>query len=134
MTPLMITPEMIREAVDAFVDKYNKKQVVEACELYSPFAILLDKGPPIMGRTRIIEFLTSNPVDGSITNHHVDMVNVSCDGQRAMAFVQFTIGYKYKERSGDSYVFPQSCCSMMFELDNNKLYVTSSMSLARTEC
>lgn len=131
---MMITPEMVEEAIDTFVNKYNQKQIPEACELYSPFAILIDKGQPVMGRTSIVEYLTKNHNVDSVTNHHVDMVNVSCDGQKAMAFIQFTIGHKTKERGEDCYLFPQSCSSMLFELNEGKLYATSSMSLTRREC
>lgn len=130
-----ITSEMVKEAVDTFAERYNKRQIAKACEMYSPFAILFDGGRRIMGHTSIIEELLSRIQDEDcITNQHVSAVNISCDGQRALAFIEFTIAHREKGEDDKSFSFPQRYCCTMFEVDNNHLYATASMSITCREC
>jgi hypothetical protein len=121
---MMITHEILQNALDVFVAHFNRHDFTKACQLYSPKAVLVDEFDTCVGRGDIIDFYED--LDFSqIVNHHLTST-IADDGKRALVMTEFTMACNEAE-----YVeFHQGCGSLLFLLDEqDNLYVIAGVSI-----
>lgn len=114
----------VQALLDKFVISFNEGDFEEACQLYSPGAILQCNNMILKGRRKIAEFYATIG-DVKITNCHVDICKPRAIGSHLHIMVEMTTVTKQDE----VHTFQRWNSTMMLEKNGHDLFVNSNVAL-----